>query len=242
MTITVALFDLDDTLFAHRAAVDLGIRQYRRALGPRFAQGPDDVTESLRWTALEEEQYHRYLSGELTFEGQRQARARGFTEPYGVSLTDAEASDWFTAYFESYRAAWHLHDDALGCLDSIAARSPTVQIGIITNGELDYQSAKISTVGLTDRVDVLVASGEFGHTKPDARIFHHTCELFGVAPANALYIGDRLATDALGAAHAGLTGVWLDRERSATTAQLDAAHRAGVAVIHSLDELAALLD
>ena len=242
MTITVALFDLDDTLFAHRAAVDLGIRQYRHALGPALAAEPDDVTESTRWTVLEELHYHRYLSGELTFEGQRQARARGFVEPYGVTLTDAEASHWFDTYFEAYRAAWHLHDDALTCLDALDARSPAIRVGVITNGELDFQTRKIDTVGLTHRIENLVASGEFGHTKPDARIFHHTCELFGVAPANALYIGDRLATDALGAARAGLTGVWLDRERSATTAQLDAARRAGVTVIHSLDELGALLD
>lgn len=251
MTITVALFDLDDTLFAHRASVDLGIRNHRRTLGAAFAAGPsadgsaiwpDDASESLRWTELEEHHYHRYLNGELTFEGQRQARARGFVEPYGVMLNDAESSVWFDTYFEAYRAAWHLHDDTLACLDALEARSPATRLGIITNGELDFQTRKVETVGLTHRIEHLVASGEFGHTKPDPRIFHHTCELFGVEPADAVYIGDRLATDALGAANAGLTGVWLDRERSATTDQLDEARASGVSVIHSLDELAALLD
>ena len=242
MSISVALFDLDDTLLAHRAAVDLAIRNYRRALGPALAAGPDDVTESARWTALEELHYHRYLSGELNFEGQRQARARGFVDPYGVTLTDSEATHWFDTYFEAYRAAWHLHDDALACLDALDARSPAARIGIITNGELAFQTAKINTVGITDRVEHLVASGEFGYTKPDSRIFQHACERFGVAPADALYVGDRLATDALGAADAGLTGVWLDRERNATTAQLEEARAAGVPVIHSLSELAALLN
>lgn len=242
MSIRVALFDLDDTLFAHRAAVDLGIRGHRRTLGQAIAEASDDVTESTRWTALEELHYHRYLSGELDFEGQRQARARGFVEPYGVTLTDAQASHWFNTYFESYRAAWHLHDDALTCLDSLDARSPATRIGIITNGELDFQTAKISAVDLTDRIEHTIASGEFGYPKPDARIFHHACELFGVAPAEALYVGDRLATDALGAANAGLTGVWLDRERNATTVQRDEARAAGVAIIHTLNDLAALLD
>ncbi|GAA1222797.1 HAD family hydrolase [Rhodoglobus aureus] len=241
MSITVALFDLDDTLFAHRAAVDLAIRNYRHTLGPTLAAGPDDFTESARWTVLEELHYHRYLSGELNFEGQRQARARGFVDPYGVTFTDAEATHWFDAYFEAYRAAWHLHDDALACLDALEARSPAVRIGVITNGELDFQTSKVSTVDLANRVEHLVASGQFGHTKPDARIFHHACELFGVAPAEALYVGDRLVTDALGAANASLTGVWLDRERSATEAQLEEARAAGVPVIHSLSELDALL-
>ncbi|WP_341953953.1 HAD family hydrolase [Salinibacterium sp. TMP30] len=242
MSITVALFDLDDTLLAHRAAVDSGIRNYRRVLGSAFADGPTDFTESVRWTALEEFHYHRYLSGEVNFEGQRQARARGFVEPYGVTLTDTEATRWFDTYFESYRAAWRLHDDALACLDTLHARSPAVRIGIITNGEPEFQTAKITAVDLADRVNHVVASGAFGHTKPDPRIFHHACELFGVDPADAIYVGDRLTTDALGAANAGLTGVWLDRERSATTAQLDEARGAGVTVIQSLDELEAILD
>ncbi|EAR24174.1 putative hydrolase [marine actinobacterium PHSC20C1] len=242
MSIRVALFDLDDTLFAHRAAVDLGIRGYRRTLGQAIAEASDDTTESARWTALEELHYHRYLSGELDFEGQRQARARGFLEPYNVTLTDAEATHWFNTYFEAYRAAWHLHDDALACLDSLDAHSPAIRIGIITNGELDFQTAKVSAVGLTNRIEHLIASGDFGYAKPDPRIFHHAYELFGVSPTEALYVGDRFATDALGAANAGLTGVWLDRERSATTEQLEEARTAGVHIIHSLDELANLLD
>lgn len=122
MTISVALFDLDDTLFAHRAAVDRAIRSHRGTLGSVFAEAADDASESARWTALEELHYHRYLSGELTFEGQRQARARGFVEPYGVVLSNAEATDWFDTYCERYRAAWHLHTDALPCLDELEAR------------------------------------------------------------------------------------------------------------------------
>jgi len=241
MNTPVALFDLDDTLFAHRASVDRGIRNYRRSLGPTFAGGPDDATESERWTALEEFHYHRYLSGELTFEGQRQARAHSFVEPYGVTLQDHEASEWFDTYFEAYRAAWHLHDDTIACLDALTTHPTAPRVGIITNGELDFQTRKVETVGLTHRIEHLVASGEFGYTKPDPRIFHHTCELFGVAPADAVYIGDRFATDALGAADAGLTGVWLDRGRSATAEQVDQAQAARVSIIHSLTELPALL-
>ncbi|HEY4151781.1 MAG TPA: HAD hydrolase-like protein, partial [Pseudolysinimonas sp.] len=61
-------------------------------------------------------------------------------------------------------------------------------------------------------------------------------------PSSAAYIGDRLATDALGASAAGLLGVWLDRPGLATDEQLAAARAAGVRVIHSLAELPALLD
>ncbi|MGV8876415.1 MAG: HAD family hydrolase [Rhodoglobus sp.] len=242
MSIQLALFDLDDTLFAHRAAVDLGFRQHRSTLTGAIANTGDNGTESARWTALEEEHYPRYLSGELNFEGQRQARARGFVAPYGVSLSDAEATSWFDNYFESYRAAWQLHDDALDCLNHLERHNPAVRLGIITNGDPDFQRVKIATVGLTDRIEHVIASGALGYAKPDARIFVHACELFDIDPANALYVGDRFVTDALGAATAGLTGVWLDRDRSATAHQQEQAGTAGVHIIHDLDALIDLID
>ena len=55
------------------------------------------------------------------------------------------------------------------------------------------------------------------------------------------YVGDRFETDALGSAAAGMLGVWLDRAAHATDAELERAARAGVRVIHSLDEVPALL-
>jgi putative hydrolase of the HAD superfamily len=78
--------------------------------------------------------------------------------------------------------------------------------------------------------------------KPDPAIFVHACEVFGVAPADAAYIGDRLRTDAIGAANAGLTGVWLNRTGTVPSAQDAAdARAAGVLEIAALAELPALL-
>ena len=66
-------------------------------------------------------------------------------------------------------------------------------------------------MGLDKRLEHVIASGSVGFAKPDARIFAHACELFDVAASQAVYVGDRLETDAVGAAAAGLTGLWLDR-------------------------------
>lgn len=234
MTVSVVLFDLDDTLFDHRGAVDGGIRAHRRSHPALMAA--DDALESERWTALEELHYHRYLAGELDFAGQRRARALGFLEPFAIALTDAEADHWFDAYFERYREAWQLHPDALPTLDALAH----LRLGIITNGELSFQTTKLERLLLHDRMEHVVASGELGITKPDPRIFEHTVALFDVSPEAAAYVGDRLETDAIGAASAGLTGIWLARH-GATAEQRGRAASAGVHVIRGLDELPALL-
>ena len=233
---SVVLFDLDDTLFAHRLAVNAGALSVLRNL----AEPPPverEGAEIERWTALEELHYTRYLTGDLDYLGQRRARARDFLAPYGVRfVSDGEAEVWFEYYLAHYRAAWDVYPDTVPMLDRLTDR----RLGVITNGELDFQLAKMNATGLTSRFEHIVASGEVGVTKPDARIFHAACALFGVEPSDAVYIGDRLHTDAIGAARAGLRGIWVDR-LGASAADLAEADAASVPVVTSLAELLPLL-
>lgn len=237
----VVLFDLDDTLFAHRNAVATGIQRHVASLGAPYGtlSGASQVSY---WHELEEKHYHSYLAGTLDFEGQRQARARDFAARHGVALDDEAASAWFAAYFEHYLQNWRLHEDALPCLDALEQALPGVRFGLITNGDLAFQSRKVTAVGLDARIEHVVASGELGVSKPDPAIFQHACSVFGVLPAEAAYVGDRLRTDAIGAARAGLTGVWIDRSGETPAADDDAeAVSAGVLRIRGLAELPPLL-
>ncbi len=232
MTIEVVLFDLDDTLFAHSAAVAHGVLAHRTALG----LPGDDTAELDRWVALEEHHYHRYLRGELGYQQMRRERARGFVEPHGAALDDAAADAWFAHYVELYRSGWMLFDDTLPTLASLPQR-----LGIITNAERAFQLGKIEAMQITGHFEHVVASGEVGHAKPDPRIFLAAVQRFGVDAAQAAYVGDRLHTDAIGAAEAGLVGIWLDRNAAASADELSVAAGAGVHVIHSLADVAGVL-
>ncbi|WP_430645920.1 HAD family hydrolase [Agromyces sp. GXS1127] len=244
----VVLFDLDDTLMAHREAVAAGIVLHLRERGYAAADDAAVVAAQVLWHELEERHYHAYLAGELTFEGQRRARATEFARAHGDELDGEAAGAWFARYFERYREAWALHDDVLPALDAVEAALPGVRFGIITNGEADFQLAKLVRLGLEvghpGRIGHLVASGAEGVTKPDRRIFEVAVSRFEAdgAVSGAAYIGDRLRTDAIGAAEAGLVGVWLNRsgERPAEVEATDAA-AAGVHEIRTLAELAPLL-
>lgn len=236
--IRAVFFDLDDTLFAHRESVVQGITSWRQALGGAVAEA-DAASEAARWNALEEQHYHRFLAGELDFLGQRRARARGFMEPFGGELSDVEAEKWFEDYLEHYESTWRLHDDVAACLDAVAPRP----VGLITNGEFRFQAEKVTRTGLDRRIPLadMVASGDVGVAKPDPAIFAAAAAHVGLPASVICYVGDRLRTDAIGAAHAGLLGVWIDRPGTATPEQRAEAAAAGVPVIRTLDELPALL-
>jgi len=236
----VVLFDLDDTLMAHREAVAAGIGLHMRA---REYLG-DEAEAARRWHELEEEHYLAYLGGGLTFEGQRQARAAAFASQFGEELDAQGASRWFAEYFDRYRDSWALHDDVVPAFDALEAALPGVRFGIVTNGELEFQAAKVARLALDGRVEHVIASGAVGVTKPDPAIFRTALERFReTAPVTiAAYVGDRLHTDAVGAASAGLLGIWVNRRGDTPSAEdAAAAGSAGVLEIRGLAELPALL-
>ena len=181
----VVLFDLDDTLMAHREAVAAGIVQYMRVR----AYDGDELAASRLWHELEEEHYRAYLDGALSFEGQRRARAAAFAREFGDELDDPSASEWFAEYFRHYRDSWTLHDDVLPALDALSEALPGVRFGIVTNGELEFQTAKIVRLALDGRVEQVVASGDVGIAKPEAGIFH---EAVRAVPSLPTGLGRRL--------------------------------------------------
>jgi putative hydrolase of the HAD superfamily len=268
VTLRLVLLDLDDTLVDHRGAVADGITAHLAASGLLDAADTAAVDRAVAlWRALEEEHYHRYLAGELDYQGQRRARARGFLAAWGSADAGALADDddatdaWFAGYLRGYEASWRTLPGAHGALDEIERRHPGVRFGVVTNGERSQQEPKIAAAGLTARLDPVVCSGDLGFAKPDPRIFLLACAEAGVDPAEADMLCDRLRTDALGASDAGLAGgVWLDADAGTADPAREPAgdpergwpdvpaedraqtERAGIARITALDALADAVD
>ena len=67
---------------------------------------------------------------------------------------------------------------------------------------------EFAAAGLTDLIDAFVLSYEHGVQKPDTRIFEIALNALGVAPEEALMVGDRASHDG-GAAAAGITTLLL---------------------------------
>lgn len=82
---------------------------------------------------------------------------------------------------------------------------------VLTNGDDDHQRLKLDLTGLAAEVDLHVSTSTLPASKPDPRAYLLTCERAGIAPTEALMVGNSLARDVLGPIEAGLDAVPLDR-------------------------------
>lgn len=126
---------------------------------------------------------------------------------------------------------WRPYDDVLPVL--LRLRDRGLRLGVISNWDLRLRKL-LGDLGLSELFDVIVCSAEVGIRKPDPRIFERACEAVGVAPQDAVHVGDHGYADLLGARSAGLRAVLIDRQGGEPAA-------AGPAPISSFDELEDML-
>jgi putative hydrolase of the HAD superfamily len=240
MTIRAVLWDIDDTLVDYTGAERVGAIAFARARGLADRYVDEDALAE-EWHAVMARHYERYLAGELGFLEQRRARVREFTGEAGLS--DAAADAVFAEYEALHEAAWRVFPDVVPALDALEAAAPGLRHGLLSNSAGAVQERKLAATGLRGRFATLVCSEEAGVAKPAAGAFLAGCAALGVAPGETVYVGDRADVDGLGAARAGLVGVWVDRPGARGTAPeaAEAALRAGVLRIGGLDELVGAL-
>ena len=83
------------------------------------------------------------------------------------------------------------------------------RLGVISNADGRVEGL-LDMVGLRPHFELVVDSGVVGVEKPDPRIFHLALEQMGVAPAEAVYVGDIYEIDMVGARAAGMRPILID--------------------------------
>jgi len=91
--------------------------------------------------------------------------------------------------------------------------SQGLQVGVLS----DYPVLdKLQALGLADRMSLALCctDPEINAFKPHPKGFIHACALWGLPPAEVLYIGDRPEVDAVGATNAGMPCALLGAQAS----------------------------
>jgi putative hydrolase of the HAD superfamily len=218
------LFDLDDTLWPIGpviAAAELGWHAWLAEHAPKVAAAFSIAELRARRMALLERRPE--LVADL-YHLRRVALEQVFEE----AGEDPAPIDGAMTRFHLLRNAVTPYADVLPVLPLLQGM---LRLGVITNGNADLE-----VIGLHHHFEYALASAKFGRAKPDPAIFLSACEAMGVAPQDAVYIGDDLLLDVRGAQGAGLRAVWMNRAGG------DAHLAAGVtpdAICATFDELLA---
>ena len=129
----------------------------------------------------------------------------------GLAVTDeaeiAAIARWRRAYNLPV-GLWNRPDpEAPSALRRV--RDAGVVAGVISNSNGSVRSI-LEETGLAAHLRFIIDSSVVGVQKPDPRIFELGLREAGVAPAEAVYVGDLYSVDVLGARAAGLDGILLD--------------------------------
>ena len=129
-----------------------------------------------------------------------------FTEEIFVGMGGpaALASECATEIEQGWEVAenFELFEDALPVLEEL--RASALRIGLVSNGIRDL--TEFVAHHRLD-VDAIVDSRSHGRVKPHPTIFKAALELLGVAPAEAVMVGDSLEEDIEGARALGMRAI-----------------------------------
>lgn len=211
--IDAVLFDLDETLL--------------------------DRTASLR--AFLADQFDRHIDclGSVSFEDWRDRflmlDQRGHTHKsvvYPAILKDfggvADAASSLFADYQSRCSAFAIPFAGMAVVLA-AIRARGISIGIVTNGETDFQTKHVEALGLGHLADAIFISQTEGLRKPDAALFLRAAAALEALPERCLFVGDNPVADILGAAATGMKTAWF---RGTTKWPLDVPANPGATIDH----------
>ena len=203
--IRAVLFDLDDTLFDHRASAGEALVRVQNAHECLKAAPFGDV-EQLH-SRLLEEMHPRVVSGQLGMDEARIERFRQLLVRFGGSPSEEVCREAAAMYRREYLDARRATAGAEGLLTAVRSRAA---VAIVSNNMLQEQVEKLEFCRLAAHVDALIVSEAVGVSKPDPAIFRAALEAVGVEPGEAVMIGDSWMADVLGAHAAGIRPIWFN--------------------------------
>jgi putative hydrolase of the HAD superfamily len=199
------LFDLDDTLFDHRASAGDALRRVREAHECLRTVPFEEIEQ--QHSRLLEDMHPKVVSGELGMDDARIERFRQLLLRFGNHATDAVCRAAAAMYRREYLEARRATAGAEALLSAVRERAA---VAIVSNNMLQEQVEKLEFCRLSAHVDALIVSEEVGVSKPDPAIFRAALDAVRAEPAEAVMIGDSWTADVLGARAAGIRPIWFN--------------------------------
>ena len=207
--IKAVLFDLDETLCDSDTAWNIAVKEaFQRLCEREPSVSQEAITEA--WTTVHQRLFQQLDAGKCSMAEVRDRRFGCLFKELSLPIDGAmeELSDFFCS---RYLTGLRLYEDV-----TVLEELHAYHVGIITNGahdeHTDSQLSKVRHLGLSERIQSLTISGEIGVRKPNLEIFKVACERADVLPKEAIFVGDSVQNDIVGANRAGMTSILINRK------------------------------
>ena len=190
------VFDLDHTLFDRYATFEecapLWYERFQKNLAPGL--GIEDVIVTMTYA---DKNYNHFGWGSVC---QYLNESGFFREP--MDARDFE--EYIYEAFSQFAVSFTFTDEMFEKL-----YDTDLKLGLITNGRLNVQQAKLKMLGLEKKFDEIIICSTPEMRKPNTLPFEIMSEKLGIAPNELMYVGDHPKNDVDASRRAGYTPVWV---------------------------------
>ena len=198
--IRAVIFDIDGTLYDWETSIDRALRDvlpevptaYHNGLTNRMRQALADYALVERDGVVVDRKYWLLMVDPVP--------------PWRAALPDAD-SELAQRVAQRYQSLL----DAVPFADvppALEALRGKYALGVLSNSPRSEET--LTRLNFRHYFDAVVAASE-PWRKPHPEAFRRACRALGIAPSEAVYVGDSLSNDVEGALGAGLISVWVDR-------------------------------
>ncbi len=132
----------------------------------------------------------------------------------GLEASDALVREVVRRYFEPELEAYRPLPGAREVLETLRQRG--YRLAVLSNAsDHEFIVDLVKARGFWPYLDLVETSARVGKPKPHPRPFQAVLEALGVAPAEAVMVGDTVAMDIAGAQRVGMKTVWIPRNEQA---------------------------
>jgi putative hydrolase of the HAD superfamily len=192
-SLALVAFDLDDTLYPERAFVRSGFRVVSEYL----------QRESLTTRPLLAELEAGFDSGVRDFAFDRALKIAGVVPEPALIRRLVEIYRSHCLPEGPVKPDIQLYPDAERALGRMRIRG--VRLGLVTDGPLAAQQAKVDALGLGRLMDAMILTDEWGKRfwKPNPRAFREMADRLALDPRDCVYVADNPEKDFAGPETAG---------------------------------------
>ncbi len=198
--IRAVIFDIDGTLYDWETSIDRALRDvlpevptaYHNGLTNRMRQALADYALVVRDGLVVDRKYWLLMVDPVP--------------PWRAALPDAD-SELAQRVAQRYQSLLDAvpFADVLPALEALRAK---YALGVLSNSPRSEET--LTRLKFRHYFIAVVAASE-PWRKPHPEAFRRACRALGIAPSEAVYVGDSLSNDVEGALGAGLISVWVDR-------------------------------